>query len=263
MARYKLTIEYDGGGFAGWQHQDNGPSVQAALEDAVFAYCGVRAVIEGAGRTDAGVHASAQVAHVDLARGDPAQTVMKAINYHLGRARISVLAAEQAADDFHARFSAVRRRYRYRILNRPARPALDAGRVWQVATHLNARAMQRAAQQLIGKHDFTTFRAVRCQALSPLKTLDVLAVARRGDEVVVRAEARSFLHNQVRAMVGTLKKVGEGKWPEAEVAEALEARDRARCGPTAPARGLTLVGVDYDDAKRTQARRTHPSTGSG
>ena len=245
VPRYKLIIEYDGGGLAGWQRQENGPSVQAALEDAVFAYCGERALVEGAGRTDAGVHASAQIGHVDLARSDLAQTVMKAINHHLGKARITVIAAEEAPGDFHARFSAVKRHYRYRILNRGAPPALDTGRVWHVVARLNASAMHRAAQHLIGKHDFTTFRAAACQAFSPVKTLDVLSVARRGDEIIVRASARSFLHNQVRAMVGSLRRVGEGKWPEDEIAAALDARDRARCGPTAPACGLTLVGVDY------------------
>lgn len=247
MPRYKLTIEYDGAGFVGWQRQENGPSVQAALEDAVFAYCGERTIVEGAGRTDAGVHARAQVGHVDLARGDSAHTVMKAINFHLGPARLKVLAAEEVAGDFHARFSAAKRHYQYRILNRAVPPALDAGRVWHVAVRLNARAMHRAAQALVGRHDFTTFRAAGCQARTPVKTLDVLSVTRRGDEIVVRAEARSFLHNQVRTMVGTLKQVGEGKWPEDEVAAALAACDRARGGPTAPACGLTLVGVDYGE----------------
>ncbi len=245
MPRYKLTLEYDGRDFVGWQRQDNGPSIQAALEDAVKGFCGEAVTIEGAGRTDAGVHALGQVAHVDLSADHPPATVMNALNFHLRPAPIVIVSAGLAAPGFHARFSATGRHYLYRILNRPAAPAVDRGRVWHVAVKLNARAMHRAAQGLLGKHDFTTFRSVHCQAKSPLKTLDVLKVSRRGDEILVTASARSFLHHQVRSMVGTLRRVGEGKWAEAEVADALAAQDRTRAGPTAPAEGLYLTAVDY------------------
>ena len=245
MPRYRLTVEYDGRDFVGWQRQANGPSIQAALEDAVKGFCGQTVTIEGAGRTDAGVHALGQVAHVDLAADHPPDTVMKALNFHLRPAPIVVVSAGLAAPDFHARFSATGRHYLYRILNRTAPPAVDRGRVWHVVVKLNARAMHRAAQGLLGKHDFTTFRSVHCQAKSPLKTLDVLKVSRRGDEILVTASARSFLHHQVRSMVGTLKLVGEGKWREEDVAQALAAKDRTRAGPTAPAHGLYLTAVDY------------------
>ncbi len=245
MPRYKLTVEYDGRDFVGWQRQDNGPSIQAALEAAVKGFCGEAVTIEGAGRTDAGVHALGQVAHVDLSADHPPATVMNALNFHLRPALIVVVSAGLAAPDFHARFSATGRHYLYRILNRPAAPAVDRGRVWHVAVKLNARAMHRAAQGLLGKHDFTTFRSVHCQANTPVKTLDVLKVSRRGDEIIVTASARSFLHHQVRSMVGTLRRVGEGKWAEAEVADALAAQDRTRAGPTAPAEGLYLTAVDY------------------
>ena len=245
MPRYRLTVEYDGRDFVGWQRQSNGPSIQAALEDAVKGFCGQTATLEGAGRTDAGVHALGQVAHVDLSADHPADTVMRALNFHLRPAPIVVVSADLAAPDFHARFSASGRHYLYRILNRAAPPAVDRGRVWHVVVKLNARAMHRAAQALLGKHDFTTFRAAQCQATTPVKTLDVLKVSRRGDEILVTASARSFLHHQVRSMVGTLKLVGEGKWTEADVARALTAKDRTRAGPTAPADGLYLTAVDY------------------
>jgi tRNA pseudouridine38-40 synthase len=245
MPRYKLTIEYDGRPFVGWQRQANGPSVQWALEEAVKAFCGETVVVKGAGRTDAGVHARGQVAHLDLARDWPTDTVRDALNAHLQPAPVAVLAAERVPDDFDARFSAVRRHYLYRLSERRAPLALDAGRVWRVGIALDAAAMHAAAQALVGKHDFTTFRSAECQSKSPIKTLDRLDVARVDGEVVVRASARSFLHNQVRSMVGTLKKVGEGKWPVAAVAEALAARDRARSGPVAPPDGLYLVAVDY------------------
>ena len=245
MPRYALTVEYDGREFAGWQRQANGPSIQAALEDAVLGFSGEAVTIEGAGRTDAGVHALGQVAHFDLAADHPPHTVMNALNFHLKPAAIVVVSADVAAPDFHARFSANARHYLYRILNRPAPPAVDRGRVWHVSARLNARAMQRAAQTLLGNHDFTTFRSVHCQAKSPVKTLDVLKVARKGEEIHVSASARSFLHHQVRSMVGTLKQVGDGKWREEEVAQALAAKDRSRAGPTAPADGLYLTAVDY------------------
>jgi tRNA pseudouridine38-40 synthase len=245
VARYKLTIEYDGGPFVGWQRQANGPSVQQAIETAVHAFTGETVVVKGAGRTDAGVHALGQVAHIDLGRDRPADKVRDAINAHLRPAPVAILAAERVADDFDARFSAVKRHYLYRILDRRPPPALDAGRVWHVPSRLDAEAMHAAAQALVGLHDFTTFRAAECQARSPVKTLDRLDVSREGPEIAIRASARSFLHNQVRSMVGALKKVGEGRWPVGEVAAALTARDRARSGPVAPPGGLYLVAVDY------------------
>ena len=245
MPRYKLVLEYDGGPFAGWQRQDNGPSVQAALEDAVFKLAQERVTATGAGRTDAGVHARGQVAHFDLVKEFPADTVRDALNAHLRPAPISVLEASIAVPDFHARFSAVARYYEYRVLCRRAPPALDRGHVWHVGRALDVETMARAARALIGTHDFTTFRAAECQAKSPVKTLDRLDVAKQGDEIVFYAAARSFLHHQVRSMVGTLKLVGEGKWTDANVARALAACDRAQCGPVAPPEGLTLLRVDY------------------
>ena len=245
MTRFKLTLEYDGAGFVGWQRQDNGPSVQQALEDAVFAFCGERATATAAGRTDAGVHALGQVVHLDIARAVAVETVRDAVNYHLKPAPVAVLAVEAAPADFHARFSAVQRAYLYRIVNRRAPLALDRGRAWGVAAPLDAAAMAEAAQLLVGCHDFTSFRATLCQAASPVKTLDVLEVERTGAEVRIAARARSFLHHQVRNMVGTLKLVGEGKWSAADVAAALAARDRSAAGPTAPPGGLYLVEVRY------------------
>ena len=249
MPRFKLTIEYDGGGFVGWQRQSNGPSIQETLEDAVFAFSGERTEVAGAGRTDSGVHALAMTAHIDLASDRfSADTVRKAINFHLREAAISVLGVEPAAPGFHARFSATRRRYLYRILNRAAPPALELGRVWFMPRPLDAEPMAAAARVLLGKHDFTSFRASHCQAASPEKTLDLLDVSRAGDEIHVYAEARSFLHHQVRNMVGTLALVGEGKWHVRDVEKALAARARAAAGPTAPAEGLYLLDVGYDGA---------------
>ena len=249
MTRFKIIVEYDGGGFVGWQRQDNGPSVQAALEEAVFRFCGERVLVEGAGRTDAGVHALGQAAHFDLDKDldkeTGADTVMKAVNFHLKPAPVAVLSAEEVAADFHARFSAIRRAYLYRIVNRRAPLALERGRAWFVPQPLDAVAMHDAAQLLVGHHDFTSFRASECQAKSPVKTLDVLSVQRRGELIEVRAEARSFLHHQVRNFVGSLKLVGEGKWSAADLKAALEARDRAAAGPTAPPAGLYLTEVGY------------------
>jgi tRNA pseudouridine38-40 synthase len=247
MVRYRLTVEYHGGGFVGWQRQDNGPSVQAAVEDAVHAFSAEHVTVFGAGRTDTGVHALAQVAHFDLEKDWPAETVMHALNHHLKPALVAVLDCALASNDFHARFSAVGRSYMYRIVNRRAPLTVDRGLAWRVPQLLDATAMHRAAQHLVGKHDFTTFRASQCQAKSPVKTLDRLDVERLGDEIRVTAEARSFLHNQVRAMVGSLKLVGQGKWTEDELAAALAACDRTRCGPTAPPNGLYLTGVVYPD----------------
>jgi tRNA pseudouridine38-40 synthase len=245
MPRYKLTIEYDGTLFVGWQVQDSGLSVQGVLIEAVSAFSGERTSVGGAGRTDAGVHALGQVAHVDLTKDWPADTVRDALNAHLRPHPIAVLAAERVADDFDARFSAVRRHYRYRIVNRRADLALDVLRAWRVPRRLDVAAMHGAAQQLVGRHDFTTFRSTECQAKSPVKTLDRLDVTRDGDEVCVTTTARSFLHNQVRSMVGSLVHVGDGKWSADDLASALAARDRTACGQVAPPQGLYLVRVEY------------------
>jgi tRNA pseudouridine38-40 synthase len=245
VTRYRVTLEYDGTGFVGWQRQENGPSIQAALEDAIAGFCGERVTVHGAGRTDAGVHALGQVAHFDLEKDTDAQTVREALNAHLRPDPIAVLDAEVAEPDFHARFDAVERRYLYRIVNRRAPPTLTRDRVWHVAVSLDAEAMHEAAQVLVGKHDFSSFRAAECQAKSPVKTLGEIAVTRAGEEVQLTARARSFLHHQVRNFTGTLKLVGEGKWSRADVEAALAARDRGAAGPTAPAHGLYLVGVSY------------------
>jgi tRNA pseudouridine38-40 synthase len=245
MPRYKLLIEYDGAPFVGWQMQDQGLSVQGVLAQAFAAFCGETVAVHGAGRTDAGVHALGQVAHVDLVREWDAGTVRDAVNAHLRPHPVAVLAAAPVADDFDARFSARRRHYLYRIVNRRADLALDAGRVWRLARPLDAIAMQEAASRLLGQHDFTTFRAVACQAKSPVKTLDRLDVERQGEEVRISAAARSFLHHQVRSMVGSLAEVGASRWNAADLADALAARDRKACGPVAPPEGLYLVRVDY------------------
>jgi tRNA pseudouridine38-40 synthase len=247
MPRYKLVIEYDGTPFAGWQLQAAEPSVQGVLQEAIFRFTGERVVVRGAGRTDAGVHALGQVAHVDLTRDWEPGRVRDALNFHLKPALCAVVACEAAPPTFDARFSAVARHYLYRILMRRARPVLDRDRVWWLARTLDADAMRAAARHLAGRHDFTTFRAAQCQAASPIRTLDRLDVSREGDEIVIRASARSFLHNQVRSMAGTLKLVGEGKWQPDDVAAALAARDRSRCGAVAPACGLYLERVDYPE----------------
>ena len=245
MTRYRLTIEYDGRPFVGWQRQTNGPSVQQAVEEAIHAFCGETVRVQCAGRTDAGVHALAQVAHVDLERDAPADKLRDAVNYHLKPQPVAVLEAAVAPPEFNARTSAIGRSYRYRIVNRRAPLALDTGRAWHVIRPLDAAAMHEAARELVGHHDFTSFRASECQAKSPEKTLDRLDVTRMGEEIEIAAEARSFLHHQVRNMVGTLKLVGEGKWRAEDVARALKARDRSAAGPTAPADGLYLVAVRY------------------
>ena len=245
MPRYKLTIEYDGGPFVGWQIQDNGPSVQGVLAAAVEAFCGEKVSVQGAGRTDAGVHALAQVGHVDLAKDWDGDTVRDALNAHLRPHPVAVIAAERVDDSFDARFSAIRRHYLYRIINRRADLTFERGHAWRIAKPLDIPAMQAAAQRLIGRHDFTTFRNVECQAKSPVKTLDQLDVHRRADDVQVMASARSFLHSQVRSMVGALALVGEGKWTIDDVSVALAKRDRAACAPVAPPDGLYLARVDY------------------
>lgn len=245
MPRYKLRIEYDGAGLVGWQRQPQGLSVQEALETAVQNFCGETLTVHGAGRTDAGVHALGQVAHVDLVREWPGDVVRDALNNYLRPRAISVLAAERAPEGFDARLSATGRVYLYRILNRRAPAALERGRVWRVAPPLDADAMGEAAGHLIGHHDFTTFRDRLCQAKSPLRTLDALEVVRIGDEIRIEARARSFLHRQVRNMAGTLELVGLGRWRPADVAAALAARDRRAGGPTAPPEGLYLVQIRY------------------
>ena len=246
MPRYKLTIEYCGTGLVGWQRQAQGRSVQAALETAISKFCGETVTVFGAGRTDAGVHALAQAAHIDLARAAAPESIRNAVNFHLRPQAISVLAVEPAPPDFDARRSATARRYLYRILNRRAPPALERGRVWHVAPALDVAAMRAGAQHLVGHHDFSTFRDSLCQAKSPAKTLDALDLSVAGDEIHIVAEARSFLHHQVRNMVGTLKLVGLSQWRPDDVAQALAARDRRAGGPTAPAEGLALVAVRYD-----------------
>jgi tRNA pseudouridine38-40 synthase len=245
MARYKLTIEYDGTPFIGWQQQDNGPSVQGVLTEAIAAFAGERITVSGAGRTDTGVHALGQVAHIDLAKEWEVDRVRDAINFHLRPQSVAVLKAELVAPDFDARFSARKRHYVYRIVNRRADLTLDQNRAWRVPRPLDGAAMHAAAQKLIGKHEFTTFRSTECQAKSPEKTLDRLDVTRDGDDLRVEASARSFLQHQVRSMVGSLVHVGEGKWSVADFADVLAARDRSRCGQVAPPHGLYLVRVDY------------------
>jgi tRNA pseudouridine38-40 synthase len=245
MARYRITIEYDGGPFVGWQRQDNGPSVQGTLEQAITSFSSETVTVTGAGRTDAGVHAFGQVAHFDLAKEFHPDRVRDALNHFVRPSPIAVLDAAVADPEFHARFSAKARHYLYRIVCRRAPLALERGHAWQVVHALDADAMHDAAQALVGQHDFTTFRAAECQAQSPVKTLDKLTVRRALDEITVEASARSFLHHQVRSIVGTLKLVGEGKWRTRDVAEALKACDRSRCGPVAPPDGLHLVRVDY------------------
>ncbi len=245
MSRFRLTLEYDGRDFVGWQRQDNGLAVQQVIEEAITAFSGETVTLHGAGRTDSGVHAIGQVAHFDLTRHAEPETVRDALNFHVKPHAVAVLAAAVADDGFESRFDATGRVYRYRIVNRRAPLTIDHGRAWGVSMPLDAAAMHRAAQNLVGKHDFTTFRAVHCQASSPVKTLDSLNVERSGEDIFINARARSFLHHQVRNMAGTLKLVGEGKWTADDVATALTARDRARGGPTAPAEGLYLVEVLY------------------
>jgi tRNA pseudouridine38-40 synthase len=245
VTRWKLLIEYHGGGFVGWQRQENGPSVQAALEDAIGKFSGERAKVWGAGRTDAGVHALGQVAHVDIRKKATARAVRDAVNHHLKPLPVAVLSAEEADGSFNARTSARERIYRYRIVNRRAPLALERGRAWHVPYALDDAAMHDAAQALVGRHDFTTFRASECQAKSPVKTLDELSVERAGDLIAVTARARSFLHHQVRNMVGSLALVGRGKWNKVDLDNALAAKDRTRGGPTAPPEGLYLVEVRY------------------
>jgi tRNA pseudouridine38-40 synthase len=245
MPRYKLIVEYDGAPFSGWQIQADQRTVQGTLAAAIEAFSGEKVNLQGAGRTDAGVHARGQVAHMDLAKDWDTDTVRDALNAHLRPHPVAILTAEKVAADFNARTSAIKRHYRYRILNRRADLTLDAGHVWRVPRPLDTAAMQAAAQRLVGKHDFTTFRSTECQAKLPVKTLDRLDVERQGDEVDILASARSFLHNQVRSMVGSLVAVGEGRWSADDLQKALDARDRTACGQVAPPDGLYLMRVDY------------------
>lgn len=246
--RYRLTIEYDGTPFCGWQSQREGGAVQDALAAAVKGFCGETTTAFGAGRTDTGVHARGQVAHLDLESAPTPDKLMAGLNYHLKPQPVAVIGAAYARDDFDARFSAVARHYQYRILCRRAVPALDRERVWFVPQKLALEPMQEAASHFIGKHDFTSFRSVQCQAKSPVKTLDSLRIDAAGDEFIITASARSFLHNQVRSLAGALKHVGEGKWTPYDARAALAACDRAQCPPVAPACGLTFMQVDYPDA---------------
>ena len=246
MPRYRLTIEYDGQPYKGFQAQEVLPSIQGSIERAVKAFSGQTLRLQAAGRTDTGVHATGQVIHIDLERDWRPEVVRDALNAHLMPEPIAVIDAQVAEGDWHARFSAIERRYIYRILNRKSPPALDRGKVWHLKKPLDAQAMHDAAQVLIGNHDFTTFRHMQCQAKSPIKTMDVARVWREGEQVLLEFASRSFLHRQVRSMTGTLTEVGIGRWSAADVKAALEARDRRACGPVAPADGLYLVGVKYE-----------------
>ncbi|MFL6765824.1 MAG: tRNA pseudouridine(38-40) synthase TruA [Sphingomicrobium sp.] len=248
MTRWRLTIEYDGAPFMGWQRQEHGPSVQETLEEAVQRMTGEEAQFIAAGRTDAGVHALAMSAHVDIARELTPHRLREGLNALVRPHPISVLEVEQVADDWHARFSCVGRRYLYRILNRRAPPALGAGKVWHVTVPLDLEAMREGAAQLIGRHDFTTFRSAQCQSDSPEKTLDRLEVSRAGEEIHVEAAARSFLHHQVRSMVGCLALVGRGQWTPDDIREALQARDRSALGFNAPPHGLYFVEAIYPES---------------
>lgn len=243
MPRYKINIEYDGTDLIGWQKNRQGPSVQSLLEDAIFKFCGENTEVFSAGRTDAGVHALSMVAHFDLENDKDADTIKRAINFYLVNKPVSVLSCEKVSDDFHSRFSCTKRHYKYIVVNRDAPVVLDKNRVWWVPQKLNIDAMKQAATKLIGQHDFTSFRAAQCQAKSPIKTLDVCNIAQNGDEIIFEFSARSFLHHQVRNMVGTLVEIGMGK--AYDIDKIFEAKDRSECGINAPASGLYFVKADY------------------
>ena len=252
MPRYRMSVEYDGAPYVGWQRQENGPSVQGAIEKAILAMTGETITLKAAGRTDSGVHALGQVCHVDLKKEWKAATVMNAVNAHLAMAeeRIAILDAEAVPETFDARFSATKRHYLYRIVNRLAPTALEAARAWHVKKPLDHERMHAAAQELVGYHDFTTFRSSHCQAKNPNRTIERVDVTRNGEVVEIRASAQSFLHNQIRSFAGTLKLAGEGKWSPQDVREALAARDRTRCGPVAPPWGLFFMQVEYGDTSK-------------
>lgn len=258
MPRYRLTIEYDGQPYKGFQAQEALPSVQGSIERAVKAFSGQTLRLQAAGRTDTGVHATGQVIHIDLERDWRPEVVRDALNAHLMPEPIAIIDAQVAQGDWHARFSATERRYIYRILNRKSPPALDRGKVWHLKKPLDAEAMHEAAQVLIGNHDFTTFRHMQCQAKSPIKTMDVARIWREGEQVLLEFASRSFLHRQVRSMTGTLAEVGIGRWSAADVKAALEARDRKACGPVAPADGLYLVGVKYEAGRLASSSPAQP-----
>jgi len=245
MPRYKVILEYNGGGYSGWQYQANRTTIQGEIERALEKFCGVMTTVTGAGRTDAGVHASHQVAHFDIPKEYELARVVLGLNFHLRPQPIVVISAEIARDDFHARFSATSRTYIYRIINRLARPAINAGLAWHVTCKLNVEAMQEAGNYLIGRHDFTSFRASNCQAKSPVRSIDMLKIWREGDDIFIKVHARSFLHSQVRIITGTLKEVGEGRRTPDQLPHILAARSRNASGVTAPAEGLCLVGVEY------------------
>ena len=261
MTRFALTLEYDGATFMGLQRQPHGPSVQQAVEEAAFAVLGEQVTLNAAGRTDTGVHALAMRAHIDVAKVIESFRLMEALNARLRPNPIAVLACEVVADDWHARFSCLGRRYLYRIVNRRAPLALAAGRAWQITRPLDAEAMNDAAQVLVGHHDFTTFRSAHCQALSPLKTLDALTVRREGEDVLIEAAARSFLHHQVRSMVGCLALVGDGRWTRSALADALAATDRTALGLNAPPQGLYFVAALYPGDRSGRLQSETPSTG--
>ncbi|OPB30436.1 tRNA pseudouridine(38-40) synthase TruA [Bartonella sp. WD12.1] len=247
MVRFKLTLEYDGSNYAGWQRQAGLRTIQGAIEQAIFNFSGQKLTIVTAGRTDAGVHAIEQVAHVDFTKNWHANTVHNALNAHLQQQgeNIAVLNVQNVPDSFHARFCATKRYYLFKILNRRSPPALNIKRVWWLPKHLNADAMHEAAQKLVGQHDFTTFRSAHCQAKSPIRTLERLDVYRKGEEIFLYAQARSFLHHQIRSFAGSLVKVGTGQWTAQDLEAALNAKDRARCGMVAPPSGLYLMKIDY------------------
>jgi tRNA pseudouridine38-40 synthase len=245
MPRYKLRVEYDGTPFSGWQRQSERPSVQQALEEAITRFSGEIATTQAAGRTDAGVHALGQVVHFDLQKAWDPFRIREALNYHLRPQPVAVILAETTSEDFEARFSAKARHYEYRILNRRAPPVIERNHAWHVPMPLDADAMDRAAGMILGLHDFTTFRSSECQANSPMRTLDAFSVRRENEHILVTASARSFLHHQVRSMVGSLKLVGEGKWEPERLRAVLDARDRSQCGAMAPASGLFFARVDY------------------
>ena len=245
MPRYKLIVEYDGGEFVGWQRQDNGVSIQESIENAVTAFCAEKVTVHSAGRTDAGVHAVAMAAHIELEEDRPPDTIRDAVNFHLRPARIALLSVERVPDGFHARFSCKGRAYEYRIVNRRTPLVLDRGRAWRVATPLKAEVMDAAAQVLVGRHDFTTFRSSKCQSASPVKSVDKISVSRLGEDIFIRCEAKSFLHNQIRSFAGSLVEVGKGKWRMQDLRAALEAKDRSACGPVAPGEGLYFLRAEY------------------